>query len=91
MANERKLWFKGYKGFIKLFKKPTIEEKTKIVDSNMHIIYYMPEITDKTNLSDYDPFLENYSYADKKFKQEAWKEVEKDFNCKRFLRKRKNR
>ena len=36
----------------------------------------------ETNLSDYDPFLENYSYADKKFKQEAWKEVEKDFNCK---------
>lgn len=33
-------------------------------------------------LSDIDPFLEKYSGADKAYKQDAWRQVEKDFNCK---------
>lgn len=33
-------------------------------------------------LSEIDPFLDGYNNSDKLAKQEAWKEVEKDFNCK---------
>ena len=32
-------------------------------------------------LSDIDPFLEAYSQSDKTYKQEAWREVEQEFNC----------
>ena len=35
----------------------------------------------ETNLSDFDPFLEGYAGSDKEAKQEAWRSVEKDFNC----------
>lgn len=35
----------------------------------------------ETNLSDFDPFLEGYQGSDKEAKQEAWRSVEKDFNC----------
>ena len=32
-------------------------------------------------LSDIDPFLEKYSQPDKTYKQDAWREVESQFNC----------
>lgn len=32
-------------------------------------------------LTDNDPFLEGYSGADKLFKQQAWNDVEREFNC----------
>ena len=35
-----------------------------------------------TNLGDIDPFSNLYGGSDKIAKQEAWREVEKDFNCK---------
>ena len=33
-------------------------------------------------LADIDPFLDGYIGSDKQFKQQAWTEVENDFNCK---------
>ena len=33
-------------------------------------------------LTDLDPFLDGYSQVDKMYKQLAWRQVEKDFNCK---------
>ena len=33
-------------------------------------------------LADLDPFLDAYSGSDKMFKQQAWREIEKDYNCK---------
>lgn len=36
----------------------------------------------KHNLSSYDPFNDRYYYYDREAKQRAWKEVEKNFNCK---------
>ena len=32
-------------------------------------------------LADFDPFLDAYSGSDKMFKQQAWREIEKDYNC----------
>jgi len=32
-------------------------------------------------LSDIDPFLEKYAQPDKTYKQEAWREVEQEYNC----------
>lgn len=33
-------------------------------------------------LGDIDPFLDNYTQSDKSYKQEAWTEVQENFNCK---------
>ena len=33
-------------------------------------------------LGDIDPFLDSYTQPDKSYKQEAWRQVETDFNCK---------
>ena len=33
-------------------------------------------------LSDNDPFLEKYTGSDKLFKQQAWREIESEYNCK---------
>ena len=35
----------------------------------------------ESNLSDINPFLEFYRNDDKTYKQEAWREVEQEFNC----------
>lgn len=34
-----------------------------------------------SGLASYDPFLEGYNGQDKVYKQKAWREIEKEFNC----------
>ena len=44
--------------------------------------YEIVIMTPKVLLNNYDPFLDDYIYDDKEYKQIAWREVESNYNCK---------
>ena len=63
------------------FKIKIVEEPPKEPFPNMGG-YEIIIMNAESALSDNDPFLEGYKNADKLYKQQAWNEVQNNFNCK---------
>jgi len=57
-----------------------IKEEVKVIIPDMQG-YEIVIMNASSALTDLDPFLDGYSQVDKMYKQMAWREVEKDFNC----------
>ena len=60
----------------------TVEIKEEVINVIPDMQGYKIVIMNASStLIDFDPFLDGYTQSDKIYKQRAWREVEKDFNC----------